>query len=595
MQATFGTAREWLLRRPWAMGALVAVAAFAALVISRIDPPIHVDTARDLVQSAACATGNDEMCQRGVAASLRTFVHGTLWIRFLAICQTLGLVPNGIQVVTLAFVAAGAGVTAIVARTYAGKRALVPAGSAFVLLSLKVVEYPDLWSPALLPLPLALFVWALLEHSRLGRASTAVGAAIFLALAIDVHLVCAALVPLLLAATGASARRPKLTAPIAIATLGGTLMLASPASWKHNWATVRVADLVLLGVVFSIAWILACFARSHWLRLDASRRAAVLVLALIAWSVFPPFIDPRWRYFAPSLPALAIGLGWAFRGVPFRVRLRPQWMLAAATVLLVTAAQVIRWASVRIFPDRWTVTDVLRLAPAIQRNGFEGRQSLFQIEGIPSFGMEIVLASTQEPAVSREENLLVVRAPRSSLHLPIPSDWTLVDLGHERVAVVRPLRPFLHRKDSRLCAAPTVGGAGEMDCQKLTLETVGFSPVPPASKEGVRVEWWLDVETDGEDSAHALDLIDECGDWTIERVEGVSYEGALPGNHVVLHGNSGSGKLLVVRHLQAGKYVRPYWPPLLMETLPDEVELRRFIELIRRGATRWRGLRGECR
>ena len=213
----------------WAVGAI----SLAWLLALRSPLFVNYDTARDWLQAIACAEGNAEACGGTPPIWFFKLSHGALWIRFLALGHELELSAPEMQGITLFFIAVGAGLVTDAARRVMSAPGAVMAGLVYAPLSLWVIQQDHFWNPTLLPLPIALFAWALLDHARTGRVGTAILAAIALAACCDLHLVSLALAPLFVIASVASARRPWLVA-LPIVTFGFSLWIAAPQTWAAN-------------------------------------------------------------------------------------------------------------------------------------------------------------------------------------------------------------------------------------------------------------------------------------------------------------------------------------------------------------------------
>lgn len=581
---------EPLARRRWALFSkssfllelLVASTLFVWLVATRVGPPVHPDTARDLLQAVACSIGNTELCQQGPHTSFAG-LQGALWPRFLMVGNELRIPLPAMQALTLAFIAIGAGTTGAAVKRYTDEKlSSMTASIVFVGLSLLTIEYPVFWNPSLLPLPLAVFVWALLEHSREGRTAPALIASVALALCVDLHIVCLAFAPLLLMTTVASARHHVFALVLVFAGFFFTVFAVSPMTWATNFLALDGAygdAPLMLGPLSCAALGLAL--RSRWQNLAPARRAAWLVFLMAAWLAIPAIIgrfEPR--YAAPSVPALSIALGWA----PLRLRKGARRALAGgAAYWLATLPGSHGWH--RLALDS-CLECIARLAPAVERHGIGGQSVFFQLEGLSMDELASLVAFSR-PADSTPERLAVIRAERSHLPSPIPETWTLVELSNGDIGVLRKLTsPFLRRDAIRACYAATkpTGGPECKDAFHQRDETrllyppfpdlaMHFDPNKLASLGDYRGELTLEIDTGGPGSAHLLDLIDPDQNWRIEAVEGISYEGELPGRRVLVHANSGKGSVSLVRHFEAGT-VALHWPPLIIETLEEETELR---------------------
>lgn len=574
-------------RRPWLFGSVVTLALFAWLAATRARPPVHPDTARDLLQAVACSNGALELCQRGPHTSFAGH-QGALWPRFLLLGHELRIPLTAMQLAVFAFIAIGAGMTgAATRRLFDDKLASLTASLAFIGLSLWATEYPLYWNPSLLPLPSAIFAWALLEHSRSGRSTTALIASFGLALSVDLHIVCLVFIPLLLVAVTASAKRPVFALALTFACFCLTVGIVSPVAWTMNLTAFEYAygpALVMLIPISCVAIGLAL--RNRWLAFPVNRRSFFLVLVMVGWLAVPAMTG-RWegRYAAPSVPALSIALGWA----QLRFRKRTRWALvgAAACWLAVLTSS---FGATRHHTGSLSLLDIARLVPAIEKEGFGGDMAFFRVEGLAMDELSSLVALSR-PAAPRSETLLIVEIERAKLPSPLPEEWTLVELDDARVAILRRnAHPFLRREDVRICyASRAPGSVGECMSSHAQRDgaTLAYPPFPEfaynygpdkfASFGDFRAELSIAIDTQGPGASHLIELFDTDEDWQIGAVEGVSFEGELPGRRVVVHASSGEGRLILVRDFQAGS-LPSSWPPILIETLLDETKLQRLYE-----------------
>lgn len=569
--------------------ALVALVAFAILLVIRADPQADFDTARDLLQAQACANGNVDLCGTSPPTWMGGFAHGSLWIRFLALCHWLGLSFGAAKIVTSAFIAAGAGITASTTYRHTGPLPAWLAGAGFAQLALSTTQQHIFWNPTLLPLPLAVFTWALLAHAHGGRARTAVLAAFSLALSIDLHLVCVALAPLLMVTIVASARSQFRTMALVVATMGSTLIIDSPGTWAHNLRAVDLSiaswSLLLLAVSLSMVHEVA---RPYWARASHGLRSAALVALMSAWCVVPMLTgNAVERYFTPALPALPIAGALLLHAIVARRSLALKWALAGLVVLGMS----------RALPpatpphETWSLSQLARLLPIAKEHGIEGKAVFSRVEGL-SFNTLASLAALAPSGPGRPgDDLVVARASRDHLPESPPEEWTVIELTDDEVAVLRPSRPYLQRHRLKACFQP-LGAGPDTDCAEASLDISADSfEYPPFSSawsvfnqdqtasalDGYRVDLWLDIDTGEDGPSHIVDLMEPDGGFEIVAVEGVGYEGELPGRRVILEGGSGRGRLSLSHVRPAGASPPSHFSMMLIETLPEEVELRRLL------------------
>ena len=217
-------------RRTALLPAIAAAAlAFALLLAAVPAPPVHPDTTRDFLMAADCLAGLPWDC--GPPTSLGVIVQGALWTRFLALSGALGLGVGAVRAAVFALHAISAGVVLAAARRRVSPAMAAWTAAAWVVVGAFVAGAPLLWNPSLSPLPLALFYVALLGLVERGALAFAAAAGGLLALAMDCHVLFAALVPVLLAAAGGCARRPAPAVAAALSTLVAVLFLDARAAW----------------------------------------------------------------------------------------------------------------------------------------------------------------------------------------------------------------------------------------------------------------------------------------------------------------------------------------------------------------------------
>ena len=451
-------------RRRAILAAIAASAlAFALLLAAVPAPPVHPDTTRDFLMAADCLAGLP--CDRGPPTSLGVIVQGALWTRFLALSGALGLGVAAVRGVVLALQANSAGV--VVAAAW---RRLPPAvaawtAAAWVVLGAVVVGAPLLWNPSLAPLPLALFYVALLGVVERGSLAFAAAAGGLLALAMDCHVLFAALLPVLLAAAAGCGRRPLWAVAVAIGSLVAVLLVDSRAAWVVNArALVSTGAWMPVAALVAVAVAAGALARSRLGASPPAARAAVFlataaVLAVGATVVLVPVAGAAGpaRYLAPGLPAFALlvaaGPALAARGVARAFRVREAWVGLAFAACIVGIACFER--SRGGDETGWSMTDAQAVAaPLYARLGsYPALRARLETRS-RSLLTAMALFEPPTPRTTAEtgEELILFRAPKD--RPPPPGPWiATVDLGRS-VALIGAVRPFLDRARLRACYAP---------------------------------------------------------------------------------------------------------------------------------------------
>jgi hypothetical protein len=455
-----------------ALALLLAAAAFAVAAALRRDAPLELDTAADLLRAQQCVHGG--ACPRvGPPTSLPGFLQGALWIRFLAAALAAGLGAVGTQLLVLALQALGAAVTYLSVRRFAPVGAALLAGGFFACEAPALVNYPTLWNPSLLPLPLAVFFLATLAIADGAGTAAAALAALALGLCVDLHVLCAILGPFLLFVVVAWSRRPPLTAALALPALVAPLAAFSDEAWRHNaaFALDSGAGLAIVATLFGAA-AAAILLRRRLRALPPARALALLSTGACmylcgALELLARLVGHRIStyYFAPALPALACvsaAVAVAVAALPARLprlgrpfAVRPE-LLGAAFLALAVAEQGREQATARerartpsvSYPE-WTLAEVEALAGGLLARGI-GYEALYQqLRGPYAYSLLAGLGAylpveTGEPREGVGE-VLVLKAHPAELPDPLPPGFERLDLGDGQVAVLRRRRPSLHR------------------------------------------------------------------------------------------------------------------------------------------------------
>lgn len=566
-----------LRRVDFALAALTAAVVLALLASALPRAPVHADTTRDLLMAAECVAG--QPCDHGPPTTLGVLVQGALWTRALAACRTVGLGPRGVEtLVLLAMSLAGAVVFLSTRRRFGRERAFA-AAVLYVVAAAFLVELPLLWNPSLAPLPLAAFHALLvavacdLDDRPSSSLARAAGAAFALALAIDCHIVFAALVPVLLAAVAGCARRPVPALLAAVGVLVATLLADSRTAWLVNGRALveagAAAPLVLALVATALAGALA---RRRLRALSATARAASFVgVATVyvggASAALFVLLGPAAgvRYLVPATPGLALGAAWLVGAIAARAGRAARLVEAAGVVAIALSLRAVR----PFDATGWTYADVEAVAPAVFARAPTDRAMQARVRA--AAGVVPALSAFAPRGAGSDadpgDDLLVRLAPKSLAPPPAPT-VTLVDLG-SRVAVVAAVPPFLDRTRTTFCFAPRAGAADEAGCAEAreaeygveTAETrayPAFASVRDAFPDellrgfgDLRATIALAVHASPGPN-HVVALLDEASGWRIEKVVGVRARGALPAVRVVLEAGTGDGEIVLARDESAG-------------------------------------------
>jgi hypothetical protein len=592
----------------WSIPLLVFAASFLVLFLCVDPPPLHEDTARDLLIARDCVDAG-RCAMAGPTASFGGLTQGALWIHALEMSRAAGLGLGGVRAIVLGLVSAAAVLVALTPRRLFGWNAGPAAWAITLAATASTIELPVLWNPSVLPLPLALFQVALLALALTGGMGSAGAVGVALALAIDAHVVCAGLVPFALGVVVATAARPVLATLVAGALLAGTSLVSSSGAWTADLPILAAAWLpssVLMAVALSLGVASRRRARaaSPALRVrvvlvgSCGYVVAAVVLACVATG--HPLAP---RYLAPVVPAAAILAAGAAIGAFGRRPPSPRRALAgnAAVGLAVVVAVLLARRPPRADTrPRWTALDAEALAPALAARGWTF-SDLYQHQRGPRqhsllAGLAPYLpAPDGTPPLPARDDLLLVKATRRAVQASGAEPWIVADLPGNDVAVARAAPSWLDASSLEVCVQPPGSGArcvhtglGEDDPDRGAIGT--FSQRAYPELESVRqaflsgegrltgaLRWSVAVRLHSpmEGPAHVLTLPDPDPPWRIERVEGARDAGTLPAREVVLEGLGGEGRVVFAVDVTAdaaGRF-RPSLPSLV-ETTVDEQGLR---------------------
>jgi hypothetical protein len=591
----------WSVRRDLVAAGITIMAAFAFLEVAYPAAPVHPDTTRDLLMAAECVSG--QPCDHGPPTTLGVFVQGALWTRFLALARALGMGIAATQAASLVLQAISAAIVLLVVRR-SPRPALAPWVAAFhVVFGAFLIEAPILWNPSLAPLPLVAFyaltvALAVREDASLPLAA---GAAAALGLAIDCHVLFAILLPVLLAATASSARRPLAATLAAVAALAATLLLDSRAAWLVNARALAASGAVIpLAGTLVLATVTGFVARARFRKLAPWSRAIVLVLAATVYTAgargvlwFAVGGPASHRYLAPAAPGLAVLaallMAMTARMAAKVVRARGEWLQAGIGVVAIAGARAaLPAATVR--GAGWTLAEAERAAAKVY-------------EKAPSYRAVATRLRTRTPALTAAMAIFEPSGPRPGSEegddlvlLGLRGDARgVIDLG-SRAAVLASVPPFLDRTRMSFCFTPREGASEEAGCVDAGLArhapTTAEERAYP-SLAAVRDAFPTDLlERMGavqqtvtiavravNGPAHRVELFDDGSGLAIERVTGVAYRGTLPGRRVVIEGKEGAGEIVIGGEVsRERKRIGPWWPPPIVEVGEDDAALVKALD-----------------
>lgn len=512
---------------PWRGSAGFFAATLALLLVLRVHAELHLDSARDLLIARDCTLGI-HCPAAGPRSSFVALMHGALWSHVLELREVLGF---GIAAVELAVIVALAAAAALlpVAGRLLGRRVGPTTWALWFPAALATSGYPTLWNPSLWPLALALFTVALAHAARRRGLVAFAGVAAALALAVELHVSSALLLPFVVAVIAACARRPLATAVSTAAVAWGVAALDSPKGFAENRALLA-QHATALGLVLAGSFAAGLVARRRLLaRADGERAVEVaiasclyLVVALIALSVGSGH-GLQMRYLAPLVTPAAIVLGARLDGPRLR----------RAAVFVVVALQVAWWTGARLLERRrFDVVEAEAIALDLYGRGLAFGDLYRRVRGPHAYDLVSTLAAFEPPdgrgARGEGPDLLIVRASRAELPDPLPRTWHAIELGAGAVAVVVEIDPWVTIDPLEVCEGAR--------CEALPVDVDRFAqregmvwahrahaslrPRAPASREPAALSYRLRLRpTTG--SREIRLLPDDCTQWWIAGVGGV--------------------------------------------------------------------------
>jgi hypothetical protein len=291
----------------------VAAASGAYLVVMRVEPTNHADTARDILLARdGLATGVFEGC----ASSFGAFRQGALWVRFMALTTALGLGAVFQHVVIATWLVLGVCLFDWTVRKHFGPdMGWAPAAMFFPLIVL-AVGYPNLWNPTVASLGVVLLTWSLLEVVTRGSFGAACACGASLALTAEASWSAFMIGPVVATAVLMSCARPVLALFGAVASGFALSLACSHTTWEANLgATLREPwYLPFFAAALATVLVPGLLLRPRWLKLDLEARcgwllgvlvSTIATLALVA-SVLSGRLLISPQYLFTALPAAVI-------------------------------------------------------------------------------------------------------------------------------------------------------------------------------------------------------------------------------------------------------------------------------------------------
>lgn len=624
-------ARSWL-RGGWAGDVAVGVGAgLLTVVVTALvappppSPPLHIDTSRYLLLAADCASGDG--CQ-AVPTSIPGLDHEAGGTRFFALLRSLGLSPTGQHLVLVLLLALSTGILAVwVRRRFPGAHALT-ASALFLAATLATLSAPRLWTPLLAPLPLVVHTIATVGMARTGKTAWAVLAATSLAILGDLHLAHGILAAPFLLVAAASLRRPLSGLVLALPAAAGIAALTAPETWvllSSHLTSARVLA-ALAGALVLLALGHAGRRRFETLSVDARALTALrvtLVFAVVqlvlASLVLQKPLEPRYAY--GVWPALIVLLAAPWRGDPqapgrheIRARLRTYAPVPAVLVLLawLTEGRLEQALDCPMVP-RYSYADVSVLAgdDALATRPFT--RLAMRLRGPASWDLISALAvfavrpdgRADPDDIEGEQDLRVIRVPGSGAE-EAPAGWHELRTDTARLWIgphdawtrlpwLRGCFPPPNGEEE--CASLTTASWDDMGDAKSGRSRFAFPSLPSLEAAADRARRKGDVQVyrvdapvvvGGADPWRIVEVPwaepDRGPTWQVTAVDGVAYEGTLPGPCVRLLASDGAPGTVSFTTTYRGGEQRRFAPPSVIETGPGEAAVR---EAIRRVPVLW--------
>lgn len=487
--------------QPRKLAALFAALALAYLALSGPAPPFHGDSVSDYRLALLCLDGSGCM---GHEASDGRLSHGRGFTLLLAASVQVGLGPTGLHWVMLVLqaLAVGVGIRALSGEV-PGRRERW--GGAFLIgATAMAVSHPQLWSPGLTPLPLALFYLCLRRFAEGRGLPTLVAASVALGFAIDAHVLGVLLVPGLAAI---AAWRSGPTAAI-LATL---VPLGVHAAISPTELLINADRLGGLGVVLVLITAQGALATEAGRRLRATLgalperevpEAVFLVMgasfgALLLLGILVVGHSLALRYLLLVLVPLAFALGSLTER---------RWPRALAALIVV--AVLIPPATGALAPVKSSSRyPLLTLAQGLDASrtlaaivGLGGREHLEAVVQAPNRGSLGRLFDAL-PAQGEPQPRRVVRLLAPHREVTAPGSFTRTDSG---LLLSTDLEPWVRTDTVEVCLVPgpceAIGAPFESGVRRLLGQ-------PTGGEHPQRIEYRHAVSPSGPDAYRDLELL----------------------------------------------------------------------------------------
>jgi len=440
---------------------LTALLGFALLLALAPAPPMHPDTARDLLLARSVLEGGDRLI--GAPTMLKPFHQLASWSLFLALTRAVGLGVTGQHLLVLALQALAAVVVYRLTWQHFSRRAAPVAALLALLAGALCAQLPLLWNPSLLPLPAALLTATLVRLAKEDKPALVAQAGIWLALCTESHIAAVVAWPVLLVQALLGAR-PWLNASLALGVPLSYHALLSPDALLVNAEALRPHAVWLaagfIGLVFG-AWVVRRWrARFGPATAGGEGRPSVVLLTLPAVSVLVLLgvhlsgLHQSLRYVGVAVPGLAVALAT----LPF---LLPRYWRAVA--LLGVAALALGLAGRQLsgaqFWRSWLHLEAIdgeTLARQLRHEGVHFADLPGRLYGMDNRALAAQLAVElgvvgELPAADAQAFAMLAADAGTARRAPPPPGWTQLARRNGGTLALRRFEPWVSLLQYRVC------------------------------------------------------------------------------------------------------------------------------------------------
>jgi hypothetical protein len=571
---------------PWMRAIGLAVATYLVLLLVRIPPPQHNDTADHFLAARRCVELG--ICpSRGQGVSLQGYTHFALFSRVLRLLIRLGLTVEQIQLVLWALLSTASGLMYLLARTILDESGAILAAPTFTVLCLVLTDYPIIFNRALLPIGLVAFAASYLQMIRSGSTTWAVlcGGAIWLV--VEGYLECVVLAPIAFGAAILASRQPIAAATGVVAGCVSLLLLNSFDAVIMNGQALIQHGLLAAALAGAALTVGASALRSRYQQLPASRREdiawrwpvmIIFLVVAVAHVLRGATRADSLGYLTPIIPMLAVATVRTGR------RAAGRWLgldAARATTHVLAPLVVgvgLLWLGGQKLLNRLVVypnmIDIERLAHDVYGRGYSSDELSSELRGRNVLEITAglrALAPFDQPVRATPGDVPAVLTVPDSLHAAVPPDWRVVSAsdGHRVLSYVLPW--WVARTPLSACIR-----SGDPECRPIAEPYPDVAGRPLAalvagvglSGDAPRLEFALPVQTTADEER----IIACSGRWLITGLDGVPFRGTLPARSVTIPRGPAARGVLHLQLFESPSF-RPggrVGPPDIWEVRPSE-------------------------